>query len=142
VSDLTQQITLRLSPHQLVHLLARPSWVVATLLLGLAVMFPLIRLGFAPLIVVQPLGGYFVQTAYSVGSPDLVIAALTVVDPLVAVLIGVMVLGEAALIPPVFAVLATVAGSMAILGVLQLAKYHPRTHRFQDAGPLPESCLR
>jgi hypothetical protein len=261
-----------LSPRQLVHLLARPSWVIGTLFLGLAVVCQLISLGFAPLIVVQPLGvvalvitamvnarvshitldrfaigaialcvggvgifvaiaavyavereiteiqlltvlgilgavmavlglafavtrrgagamfyiigagvlfgfvatlakvvinrilnnnfegltvlaivallasaalgGYFVQTAYSVGSPDLVIAGLTVVDPLVAVLIGVIVLGEAALIPPAFAVLAIVAGAIAILGVLQLAKHHPQTHRFQDAGPLPKGGLR
>lgn len=248
-----------LSLQQLMHLLARPSWVIGTLLLGFAVVFQLVSLGFAPLIVVQPLGvvalvitailnarlsrikldrhairaiamcvsgvaifvaiaavyaiekvitetqllvvlgilavtlaafavafvalrtsvgamfyiigagvlfgfvatlakvvinrilndnfegltvvaivallasaalgSYFVQTAYSVGSPDLVIAGLTVVDPLVAVLVGVIVLGEAALVPPVFAVVAVVSGAIAILGVLQLAKHHPQTHR-------------
>ena len=248
-----------LSVRQLMHLLSRPSWVIGTLLLGLAVLFQLTSLGFAPLIVVQPLGvvalvmtavlnarvskikidrhairaiamcvsgvgifvaiaavyaieqeitevqllivlgilgvvlaafgvafgfarrrvgamfyivgagvlfgfvatlakvvinrilnnnfesltvvaivallasavlgSYFVQTAYSVGSPDLVIAGLTVIDPLVAVLIGVVVLGEASLIPPVFAIVAAVAGALAILGVLQLAKHHPQTHR-------------
>lgn len=75
------------------------------------------------------LGAYFVQIAYSVGSPDLVIAGLTVIDPLVAVLIGVIVLGEAALIPPAFAIVAAVAGTIAIVGVLQLAKHHPQTHR-------------
>lgn len=248
-----------LSPRQLLHLLARPSWIAGTLLLGVAVLLQLTSLGFAPLIVVQPLGvvalvitaimnarvshirldrravraiamcvsgvaifvaiaavyaieqeitegqllivlgilgvvtvafgltfaaarrhvsamfyiigagvlfgfvatlakvvinrilnnnfdaltvvavvallasaalgGYFVQTAYSVGSPDLVIAGLTVIDPLVAVLIGVIVLGEASLIPPAFAIVAAVAGSVAIFGVLQLAKHHPQTHR-------------
>jgi drug/metabolite transporter (DMT)-like permease len=75
------------------------------------------------------LGGYFVQTAYSVGSPDLVIAGLTVVDPLVAVLIGVTVLGEASLIPPVAAIAAVIVGVIAIFGVIQLAKHHPQTHR-------------
>lgn len=75
------------------------------------------------------LGAYFVQTAYSVGAPDLVIAGLTVIDPLVAVLIGVIVLGEASQIPPAFAVVAVVAGTVAIIGVLQLAKHHPQTHR-------------
>jgi drug/metabolite transporter (DMT)-like permease len=74
------------------------------------------------------LGSYFVQTAYSLGSPDLVIAGLTVVDPLIAVLIGVIVLGEASLIPPAFMITAIVAGVIAILGVLQLAKHHPQTH--------------
>jgi hypothetical protein len=75
------------------------------------------------------LGGYFVQTAYSLGSPDLVIAGLTVVDPLIAVAIGISVLGEAANAPlwvvPVWAV----AGAVAIYGVFQLAKHHPQTHR-------------
>ena len=75
------------------------------------------------------LGGYFVQTAYSLGSPDLVIAGLTVVDPLIAVAIGIAVLGEAANAPlwviPVWAV----AGAIAIYGVFQLAKHHPQTHR-------------
>nr|WP_246335455.1 DMT family transporter [Microcella alkalica] len=75
------------------------------------------------------LGGYFVQTAYSVGSPDLVIAGLTVVDPLVAVLIGVIVLGEATLIPLPAAILSVVAGAIAIVGVIRLAKHHPQTHR-------------
>ena len=40
------------------------------------------------------LGGYFVQTAYSSGPPDLVIAGLTVIDPIVAVSIGIIVLQE------------------------------------------------
>ena len=46
-------------------------------------------------VVAASLGGYFVQNAYSSGSADLVIAGLTVVDPIVAVGIGVIVLGEA-----------------------------------------------
>jgi len=75
------------------------------------------------------LGAYFVQTAYSLGSPDLVIAGLTVVDPLIAVAIGIAVLGEAANAPlwaiPVWAL----AGALAVYGVFQLAKHHPQTHR-------------
>lgn len=248
-----------LSPRQLLHLLGRPSWVLGTVMLGLAILFQLTSLGFAPLIVVQPigvvalvitailnariskirldrkaitaigmsvggvavfvivaatfavekrineqqlltvlgilavvtagfgvlfarfrrragamfyivgagilfgfvatlakviisrvssgdfdvltvialaallasaaLGSYFVQTAYSVGSPDLVIAGLTVIDPLVAVLIGVLVLGEAVFIPLPAALLCGIAGIVAIIGVVRLAKHHPQTHR-------------
>jgi hypothetical protein len=81
------------------------------------------------LLVAAALGAYFVQTAYSLGSPDLVIAGLTVVDPLLAVAIGIAVLGEAAHAPlwviPVWAV----AASVAVYGVYQLAKHHPQTHR-------------
>ena len=81
------------------------------------------------LVVAGALGAYFVQTAYSLGSPDLVIAGLTVVDPLLAVAIGIAVLGEAAHAPlwviPVWAL----AASVAVYGVYQLAKHHPQTHR-------------
>ncbi|HUG51226.1 MAG TPA: DMT family transporter, partial [Terrimesophilobacter sp.] len=45
-----------LSTHQLLLLLRRPSWVIGTLMLGLAVAFQLTSLALAPLIVVQPLG--------------------------------------------------------------------------------------
>ncbi len=81
------------------------------------------------LIVSAAVGSYFVQTAYSVGAPDLVIAGLTVIDPLVAVLIAVIVLGEAELIPFGWMVLAVGSGVLAIFGVIRLAKHHPQTHR-------------
>ena len=72
------------------------------------------------------LGGfYLVQTAYAVGPPDLVIAGLTVVDPIVAVGIGVIVLGEAQNAPlwaiPAF----LVSGAVAVFGVFQLSRHHP-----------------
>ena len=72
-------------------------------------------------------GAYFVQNAYSSGPPDLVIAGLTVIDPMIAVSIGVIVLGEASQAPPVAAVLFVVAGAIAIWGVFRLAKYHPQS---------------
>jgi hypothetical protein len=81
------------------------------------------------LIAAAVLGAYFVQTAYSLGSPDLVIAGLTVIDPLIAVAIGIAVLGEASNAPlwviPVWAV----AAAVAVYGVFQLAKHHPQTRR-------------
>lgn len=80
------------------------------------------------LILAAALGAYFVQTAYSVGSPDLVIAGLTVVDPLVAVAIGIVVLGEAAAVPLWALLIWVVAAALAIYGVFQLAKHHPQTH--------------
>ncbi|MFC0678195.1 DMT family transporter [Lysobacter korlensis] len=83
----------------------------------------------AALLAATVLGAYFVQTAYSVGSPDLVIAGLTVVDPLVAVAVGILVLGEASQ-APLWAVIAFVlSGIIAVVGVFQLAKHHPQTHR-------------
>ena len=71
-------------------------------------------------------GAYFVQTAYSVGPPDLVIAGLTVIDPIVAVLIGLLVLGEAST-APVWALIGfVIAGAIATWGVIQLTKHHPQ----------------
>lgn len=72
------------------------------------------------------LGGYFVQTAYSSGPPDLVIAGLTVIDPIVAVTIGIVVLNEAANAPWFAYIAFVIAAGLAIYGVFQLAKYHPQ----------------
>jgi drug/metabolite transporter (DMT)-like permease len=86
-------------------------------------------LAVAGLLAAAVLGGYFVQNAYSSGPPDLVIAGLTVIDPLVAVAIGITVLGEASQ-APVWALIAYVAfGVVAILGVFGLARYHPQAQR-------------
>jgi drug/metabolite transporter (DMT)-like permease len=79
------------------------------------------------LLAAAALGGYFVQSAYSSGPPDLVIAGLTVIDPLVAVTIGVVVLQEAAEAPWLAVVAFAVAGAIAVYGVLQLAKHHPQS---------------
>ncbi len=81
------------------------------------------------LVLATMLGAYFVQTAYSSGPPDLVIAGLTVVDPLVAVLIGVIVLGEASQAPWYATIVFIGAGALATFGVFQLAKHHPQVHR-------------
>lgn len=78
------------------------------------------------LIAAAAVGAYFVQTAYSSGPPDLVIAGLTVVDPLVAVMIGIVVLGEAAAAPVWALVAFGVVGAVAVWGVVGLARYHPQ----------------
>ena len=81
----------------------------------------------AGLLLAAAAGAYFVQNAYSSGPPDLVIAGLTVIDPMIAVGIGVIVLGEASQAPAWAAALFAVAGVVAIWGVFRLAKYHPQT---------------
>jgi len=78
------------------------------------------------LIAATALGGYFVQTAYSSGPPDLVIAGLTVIDPIVAVTIGIVVLQEAAGAPWFAAPAFVLAAALAVYGVFQLAKHHPQ----------------
>jgi drug/metabolite transporter (DMT)-like permease len=79
------------------------------------------------LLAATALGAYFVQNAYASGPPDLVIAGLTVVDPLVAVVIGIAVLGEASQAPPWAIVMYVIAGAIAVWGVFQLARNHPQT---------------
>lgn len=81
------------------------------------------------LLAAAALGGYFVQNAYSSGPPDLVIAGLTVVDPLVAVTIGIVVLQEASGAPWYAAIAYALAAGLAIFGVFQLAKHHPQAQR-------------
>lgn len=81
------------------------------------------------------LGSWFVQSAYSGGPPDLVIAGLTVIDPMVGIAIGIVILGE--LRPDVHAVMAiamAVASTLAIVGVIALSRHHPEvTKRKKDA---------
>lgn len=89
----------------------------------------------AGLLAAVGLGAYFVQTAYSVGPPDLVIAGLTVVDPMVAVLIGLTVLREAATAGwPAVAGFGA-AGAIAIYGVISLTRNHPQV--ISDSQELP-----
>lgn len=82
-------------------------------------------------------GAYFVQTAYSSGPPDLVIAGLTVIDPIVAILIGLIVLGEAAAAPLWANIGFAIAGAIAVWGVFQLARYHPQI--ISDSKEIPIS---
>ena len=72
------------------------------------------------------LGGWFVQNAYASGPPDLVIAGLTVVDPAVAVGIGIVILGEASKADVTQVTGFIFAGAIAMAGVLMLSKVHPQ----------------
>ncbi|WP_159502059.1 DMT family transporter [Microbacterium sp. 18062] len=78
------------------------------------------------LLLAVSVGAYFVQTAYSAGPPDLVIAGLTVIDPIVAVVIGLVILQEAATAGPWALVGFAVAGAVAVYGVFSLTRNHPQ----------------
>ena len=73
------------------------------------------------------LGGWFVQNAHASGPPDLVIAGLTVVDPLVAVTIGIVILGEANHASAWEIVAFVCTGVAAIIGVFVISKFHPQS---------------
>lgn len=75
----------------------------------------------AGLVVAGLAGSFLVQNAHSRGTPELVVAGLTVIDPLVAVAIGVTILGEADTAPPLAIVLFLLSGATAIAGVFLLA---------------------
>ncbi|HET8795544.1 MAG TPA: hypothetical protein VFM62_04125, partial [Arthrobacter sp.] len=72
------------------------------------------------------LGAWFVQNAYSSGPPDLVIAGLTVIDPMVGIAIGITILGEARPdVPAVMKIAMGAAALLAIVGVIALSRHHP-----------------
>lgn len=74
-------------------------------------------------------GMWVVQTAYRNGPPETVLAGLTVIDPLVAVGIGTVLLGEYSRMPaPVVGGL-VVAAVCAVVGVLLLVRAHPAVDR-------------
>lgn len=70
-------------------------------------------------------GAWFVQNAYASGPPDLVIAGLTVIDPMVAISIGIIVLGEASNASFEAMLIFIGSGATAALGVWLLSKVHP-----------------
>lgn len=78
------------------------------------------------LLVAAVLGGWLVQSAYASGPPELVMAGLTVVDPMVGVLVGLTVLGEAATdFGWVAGITLAACGAVSITGVRLLSRYHP-----------------
>lgn len=70
-------------------------------------------------------GGWLVQQAYPSGPPEVVVACLTVVDPIVAVLLGALLLGEGADTPVATWFVLGGAAVAAAVGVLVLARLHP-----------------
>jgi drug/metabolite transporter (DMT)-like permease len=79
----------------------------------------------AGIAVALAVGGWLVQQAMAAGQPAVVVAVLTVVDPLVAVGFGALVLGEAAGLGPTGVGLLAAAGAAAAAGVALLARSHP-----------------
>lgn len=77
------------------------------------------------IILASAVGAWLVQTAYASGPPETVLAGLTVIDPLVAVLVGAFLLGEYATVPPM-GILALVASAVtACVGIVLIVRHHP-----------------
>lgn len=79
----------------------------------------------AGVVLALAVGGWLVQHAYTAGAPELVVACLTVVDPVVAVLLGAVLLGEGAATPAALWAVLGLAAAAAALGVVTLARHHP-----------------
>ncbi len=79
------------------------------------------------------LGTYCVQNAYSSGPPELVIAGLTVIDPMIGIAIGIGILGELRPdVHPVVAMSMVGAALIAIVGVTALSRHHPDVLQRQE----------
>lgn len=78
---------------------------------------------------------YFVQTAHTVASPQVVVAGLTVIDPFIAVVLGITVLQEAASAPWWAFVAFAVFGAVAVGGVWSLARGPQERADGPDAAP-------
>lgn len=98
-------------------------------------MDPLLWLCLAALILAAVIGGLFVQNAYSSGPPDLVIAGLTVIDPLIAVCIGIVILDEAAQAPAWAVVVYVITALISVAGVILLSLFHPQANG--ETGEIP-----
>ncbi len=76
------------------------------------------------------LGAWMVQHGYLAGSPETVVGALTVTDPVVAVLIGLVLLGEGGF-APITSVGMVVCAALAVLGVVALSSHHPEVEKIR-----------
>lgn len=86
-------------------------------------------------------GGWLIQQGFASGPPEVVIACLTVVDPIVAVLLGIVLLGEGPATSGVAAVVLLSCAVAAAAGVVSLARYHPDARRARAAtagSPVPD----
>lgn len=82
-------------------------------------------------------GGWLIQQGFASGAPEVVIACLTVIDPIVAVLLGIVLLGEGPATSGVEAVVLLGCGVVAAAGVVSLARYHPDARRARAAARAP-----
>lgn len=85
---------------------------------------------------------YYVQSAYTKNPSDVVVAGLTVIDPAIAVLLGVVILNEAVGAPPWSIVVILLAGAVAVVGVVLLARAEnppedPEEPAVDTATPVP-----
>jgi drug/metabolite transporter (DMT)-like permease len=89
------------------------------------------------LVVGSVAGMWVVQTAYRSGPPETVLAGLTVIDPLVAVGIGALLLGEYDELPTVVLCALVAAPATATAGIGLLVRAHPAVRSASAAPTTP-----
>jgi len=89
-------------------------------------------------------GGWSIQQAYASGPADVVISCLTVGDPLTAVILGSLLLGEGAQLTPATSIAMVCCALAAAAGVRLLAKHHRRRspHRPSRSTTPRNHCCR
>jgi drug/metabolite transporter (DMT)-like permease len=103
---------------------------------------PSVLVALLGIVVAVLVGAWLVQQAFAAGAPEVVVACLTVVDPIVAVLLGVVLLGEGAATPPADWALLLGAAAMATAGVVSLARHHPDAEGRREHEPAPNTTWR
>ncbi len=109
-----------------------------------AVLDPAVLATAVGIVVALVAGGWLVQQALASGPPEVITACLTVVDPIVAVLLGAVLLGEGAKTPADTWFLLGSAALAAVVGVVALARHHPdavaaRARRGNPSAAAPSS---
>ena len=74
-------------------------------------------------------GGWLIQQGYASGPAEVVVGSMTTIDPLAAVVVGLVVLGEGANLTPAVGIGMALAGAVAAGGVAVLSRFHPDTQR-------------
>lgn len=78
------------------------------------------------------LGVWMIQQGYASGPAEVTVGTMTTVDPLIAVLFGIVVLGEGARMRPTEVVLMLAFGVLSVLGVVLLSRHHPEVLRREE----------
>ncbi|MFX4271386.1 hypothetical protein ACQBAR_12325 [Propionibacteriaceae bacterium Y1685] len=87
------------------------------------------------LVATYPAAAYMFQHAFLSGAPEVVVGAMTVIDPMLAVLLGGFLLGEGNSLTPLVASGMVLCGVVAIIGVVVLSRHHPDAERNRTDEP-------
>ncbi|OYN90506.1 DMT family protein [Parenemella sanctibonifatiensis] len=84
------------------------------------------------LIVPYALGAWIVQQAYATGAAEIAVGTMTTIDPICAVIFGMLALGEGEGVGPLTLLGMAAFGLIAAVGVALLSRYHPDTLARQE----------